>query len=188
MKIDLSNISTEKRNPNTLDIDRISTIDMIKKINKEDKKVAIAIEQEVAEIAKAVDTIATKLQNGGRLIYSGAGTSGRLGILDASECPPTYGVSPDLVQGLIAGGLEAVFKSIENAEDSKELGVEDLKKINFSSKDVLVGIAASGRTPYVISGLEYANSIGAATIAIACSKNSMIENEAKIKIEVELGG
>ncbi|MDR2008646.1 MAG: N-acetylmuramic acid 6-phosphate etherase [Alphaproteobacteria bacterium] len=186
MSIDLKKIATENRNPNTLDIDRVSTLEMVQKINNEDKKIAIAIEKELPHIAAAIDIIVDKLSKGGRLIYAGAGTSGRLGILDASECPPTYGVSPELVQGVIAGGMEAVFKSVEGAEDSKEMAVADLKNLNFSAKDVLVGIAASGRTPYVIGALEYANGLNAETIAIANSKNSPIGNTAKIKIEVEV--
>ncbi len=187
MKINLESIATEKRNKNTLDIDRVSTLAMVKKINTEDQKVALAIENVLPSIAMAIDIIVEKLRLGGRLIYLGAGTSGRLGILDASECPPTYGVSEDLVQGIIAGGLPAVFKSVENAEDSKEFAIEDLKKIKFSNNDVLVGIAASGRTPYVIGAISYAKSIGASTIAIACSKNSEIGKLANVTIEVEVG-
>jgi N-acetylmuramic acid 6-phosphate etherase len=187
MKIDLKKINTENINENTKDIDRVSTLELVKKINNEDKKVALAIEEEISNIAKAIDVITLSLQQGGRLIYSGAGTSGRLGILDASECPPTYGVPEDLIQGVIAGGTEAVFKSVENAEDSEGLGADDLKKINFSKSDVLVGIAASGRTPYVVGALNYANSLGAKTIAISCSKNSIIGALATIAIEVNCG-
>lgn len=187
-KINLNTIATEQINPNTKNIDSLSTLEMIETINKEDQKVALSIAKETKYIAEAVDVIHNSVDNGGRLIYCGAGTSGRLGILDASECPPTYGVDKNMVIGLIAGGEKAIRESVENAEDSKEFAVADLKAINFTNKDVLVGIAASGRTPYVIGGLEYANSIGASTIAIACSKNSPIGNVAKIKIEVELDG
>ena len=182
MNIDLSKMVTEKRNSNTKDIDKVSTLEMVKKINCEDKLVACAVEKELPQIAEAIDKIADAMNNGGRLIYCGAGTSGRLGILDASECPPTYGVSSELVQGIIAGGIEAIFKAKEGAEDSKELCVEDLNNMNFTNKDVLVGIAASGRTPYVIGGLEYANSIGAVTVGVTCNPQSEIASVAKIAI------
>ena len=146
-KINLDKLTTEMRNPDTLDIDKVSTIEMIRKINNEDKKVAEAVELEIENIAKAVDEISERMTKGGRIIYIGAGTSGRLGILDASECPPTYGVSEELVQGIIAGGMEAIFRAKEGAEDSKELAVEDLKAKNLNENDTVVGLAASGRTP-----------------------------------------
>lgn len=187
MNIDLNKMVTEKRNLNTKDIDKVSTLEMVRKINDEDKLVAYAVEKELPQIAEAIDKIAEAINNGGRLIYCGAGTSGRLGILDASECPPTYGVSPELVQGMIAGGIEAIFKAKEGAEDSKELCVEDLNNINFTNKDVLVGIAASGRTPYVIGGLEYANSIGAVTVGVTCNPRSEIAAVAKIAISPVVG-
>ena len=187
MNIDLSKMVTEKRNSNTKDIDKVSTLEMVKKINCEDKLVACAVEKELPQIAEALDKIADAMNNGGRLIYCGAGTSGRLGILDASECPPTYGVSSELVQGIIAGGIEAIFKAKEGAEDSKELCVEDLNNMNFTNKDVLVGIAASGRTPYVIGGLEYANSIGAVTVGVTCNPQSEIASVAKIAISPVVG-
>lgn len=185
--MNLKKLSTEKRNENSKNIDRVSTIEMIKIINAEDKKVPYSVEQELDNIAEAIDEIVIRLKQGGRLIYCGAGTSGRLGILDASECPPTYGVDYELVHGLIAGGYEAIFKAKEGAEDSEELCIEDLKNINFSVKDVLVGLAASGRTPYVIGGLKYANSIGALTVAVTCNKNSKMKNYAKITIDPEVG-
>lgn len=185
--MNLKKLSTEKRNENSKNIDRVSTIEMIKIINAEDKKVPYSVEQELDNIAEAIDEIVIRLKQGGRLIYCGAGTSGRLGILDASECPPTYGVDYELVHGLIAGGYEAIFKAKEGAEDSEELCIEDLKNINFSVKDVLVGLAASGRTPYVIGGLKYANSIGALTVAVTCNKNSEMKNYAKITIDPEVG-
>lgn len=187
MNIDLSKMVTEKRNSNTKDIDKVSTLEMVKKINCEDKLVACAVEKELPQIAEAIDKIADAMNNGGRLIYCGAGTSGRLGILDASECPPTYGVSSELVQGIIAGGIEAIFKAKEGAEDSKELCVEDLNNMNFTKKDVLVGIAASGRTPYVIGGIEYANSIGAVTVGVTCNPQSEIASVAKIAISPVVG-
>ena len=187
MKIDLSKLVTEKRNPNTINIDKVSTLEMVTMINNEDKLVALAVEKELSTIAKAVDVIAAAFEKGGRLIYSGAGTSGRLGILDASECPPTYGVSAELVQGIIAGGTEAIFKAKEGAEDSKELCVEDLKAIGFSSKDVLVGLAASGRTPYVIGGLEYAKELGATTVAVTCNPDSELSHIADLSIAPVVG-
>lgn len=186
-KINLNGLTTESRNENTLDIDRVSTLEMVKKINNEDKKVALAVENELDNIAAAIDGIVERIKKGGRLIYIGAGTSGRLGILDASECPPTYGVSAELVQGLIAGGTEAIFKAKEGAEDSKELAVEDLKGINLTENDTVVGIAASGRTPYVIGGLEYANNIGALTVSVTCNADSAVAKEAKIAISPVVG-
>lgn len=186
-RLNLKNLTTESRNESTIDIDKISTLEMVGKINDEDKKVANAIENELPKIAEAIDYIVERMHKGGRLIYIGAGTSGRLGILDASECPPTYGVSEELVQGIIAGGKEAIFRAKEGAEDSKELAVEDLKNKNITNNDIIVGLAASGRTPYVIGGLEYANEIGALTISITCNANSEVAKEAKISIAPVVG-
>lgn len=180
--IDLQKLSTEERNPATTHIDELSTLDMLRAINEEDKKVALAVEKILPVIAKAVDMITDRLANGGRLFYLGAGTSGRLGILDASECPPTYGVEPGLVQGLIAGGTPAIFKAQEGAEDNPELACKDLASQEFTAKDVLVGIAASGRTPYVCGGLQYARRLGAATIALACSPEPAIGEFADITL------
>lgn len=185
--VNLEGIATEKRNISTLLIDELSTIDMLTLINNEDKTVPLAIEKILPDIAMAVDLITKQLQSGGRLFYIGAGTSGRLGVLDAAECPPTYGVSPDLVQGIIAGGAPALLKAQEGAEDSLELCKKDLKEKDFSKNDIMVGIAASGRTPYVIGGLEYAKSIGAPTISIACSPNSEIAKLADIPLTVVTG-
>ncbi|GAA0091846.1 N-acetylmuramic acid 6-phosphate etherase [Paraclostridium bifermentans] len=186
-KLNLSKLTTESRNQNTLNIDKVSTLEMVKMINEEDKKVANAIEIELPQIAEAIDGIVERMQKGGRLIYIGAGTSGRLGILDASECPPTYGVSEELVQGLIAGGQEAIFRAKEGAEDSKELAVLDLKDKHLNENDTVVGIAASGRTPYVIGGLEYANELGALTISVTCNADSQVAKEAKIAISPVVG-
>ena len=186
-KIDLEKLTTESRNPNTLDIDKLSTLEMVKKINNEDKKVAEAVEKELPNIAEAIDKISERMSKGGRLIYIGAGTSGRLGILDASECPPTYGVPEELVQGIIAGGKEAIFRAKEGAEDSKELAVEDLKARNLNENDTVVGLAASGRTPYVIGGLNYANEIGALTVSITCNKDSEVSKCAEIPISPVVG-
>lgn len=183
MSLNLDNLATEQRNPNTATIDRVSTLEMVKLINQEDQKVALAVGQVLPEIAQAIDLIADQFKQGGRLFYMGAGTSGRLGILDASECPPTYGVDFGMVIGLIAGGDIAIRRAVEGAEDSPELGAKDLKAHNFNQRDVLVGLAASGRTPYVLGSLAYANQVGAYTIAIACTKNSEIGKIARLAIE-----
>ena len=180
--LDLQKITTERRNPLSAHIDELPTLEMVKIVNGEDQKVALAVEKILPEIARAVDIITDRLAQGGRLFYLGAGTSGRLGILDASECPPTYGVEPELVQGVIAGGIPAIFKAQEGAEDNPELAKEDLAERGFGKGDVLVGIAASGRTPYVIGGLQYARKLGAATIALACSANAAIAEYADIAL------
>lgn len=180
--VELSKIATEKQNLNTLHIDELSTLEMVRLINEEDKKVAYAVEKELDHIAEAVDIIAEKLEQGGRLIYVGCGTSGRLGVLDAVECPPTYSTSPDMIMGLLAGGESAMFQAVEGAEDDPELGEEDLKKITFTKKDVLVGIAASGRTPYVIGAMKYAKSLGATMLGVTCCKGSEIDRLADIGI------
>ena len=185
--IKLENLTTESRNSSSLNIDKVSTLDMVKIINNEDKKVALAVEKELVKIPEAIDGIVSGMQKGGRLIYIGAGTSGRLGILDASECPPTYGVSEELVQGIIAGGTEAIFRAKEGAEDSKELAIEDLKSKNITENDTIVGLAASGRTPYVIGGLEYANKIGALTVSITCNANSEVAKVSKVSIAPVVG-
>ena len=185
--INLSTMVTENRNSASENIDCASTLEILQIINNEDKKVAIAVEKQLANIAKAVDAISHALLNRGRLIYLGAGTSGRLGILDASECPPTYGTAPEQVVGLIAGGHPAIFKAVENAEDSPELAINDLKHINFSAKDILVGIAASGRTPYVIGGMQYAKSLGATVVSLCCNPNAPMINLANIAITPIVG-
>lgn len=187
MGFELDKIATEQRNPLTYHIDELSTLDMITLINSEDHKVAEAVSKVLPEVARAVDIIADRLSKGGRLIYIGCGTSGRLGILDASECPPTFNVPPDMVQGLIAGGTTAIFKAVEGAEDSRELAVEDMKGIGFCDKDVLCGLAASGRTPYVLGGMEYAKSLGAVVLAVTCCKGSAIDSAADIGIAPEPG-
>lgn len=180
--VELQKIATEQRNPNTANIDALSTLDMIKLINREDHKVAEAVSLVTDKIAQAVDVIADRLGKGGRLIYCGAGTSGRLGILDAVECPPTYSTEPEMVQGLIAGGYPAIFKAVEGAEDSRELGVQDMQRISFGAGDVLVGIAASGRTPYVLGCMEYARGMGAATVSVTCCPGSELDRYADIGI------
>ncbi|MEX0444979.1 N-acetylmuramic acid 6-phosphate etherase [Xenorhabdus sp. SGI246] len=187
MKIDLNNLVTESRNPASTHIDELSTLDMLRVINDEDKKVAVAVEQTLPQVALVVDKVAEALRQGGRLIYSGAGTSGRLGILDASECPPTYGTKPGQVVGLIAGGHQAILKAVENAEDNRQLGADDLKVLHFNEKDVLVGIAASGRTPYVLGAMEYAKSIGATAACISCNSGSPMTHLADIAITPIVG-
>lgn len=182
MKIDLNQLVTESRNPASAEIDTLSTLDMLKVINQEDQKVAFAVERVIAEIAQAVDAITQAFADGGRLIYLGAGTSGRLGILDASECPPTYGSHPDMVVGLIAGGHQAILKAVENAEDNRDLAKQDLINLELSQRDVVVGIAASGRTPYVLGGLEYAKQLKATTVSIACNPASPMASTADIAI------
>ena len=180
--VELQKIATEQRNPNTMNIDTLSTLDMVKLINREDHRVAEAVALVTDKIAEAVDVIAARLSTGGRLIYCGAGTSGRLGILDAVECPPTYSTDPETVQALMAGGYGAIFKAVEGAEDSKELGKADMQSIGFSGKDVLVGIAASGRTPYVLGCMEYAKELGAPTVAVTCCPGSILDSFADIGI------
>ena len=183
----LSQLISEERNAETMNIDLLSSLEILEKINHQDRLVPLAVEKVLPEIALAVDTITNAFKIGGRLIYIGAGTSGRLGILDASECPPTFGVSDDMVIGLIAGGNEAILKAKEGAEDSPELGELDLKGINFKKEDVLVGIAASGRTPYVIGALCYAKKIAATTVSLSCNPNSPIAGLADIAISPIVG-
>ncbi len=187
MAIDLSNLVTESRNYNSENIDTLSTFDMLKVINNEDKKVPLAVEKTLPEITQLVDKVAIAFSQGGRLIYCGAGTSGRLGILDASECPPTYGTPHEMVIGLIAGGHKAILQAVENAEDNTQLGEQDLRQLNFNEQDILVGIAASGRTPYVIGALQYAKSLGATTGAISCNPESPIAKLADIAITPIVG-
>lgn len=186
-EINIKQITTESRNQNTMDIDRLSTIEILKKINTEDKKVPLAVEKALPQIKLLVDRIVEAFENNGRLIYIGAGTSGRIGVLDASECPPTFGVDQNMVIGLIAGGKQALVKAVEKAEDSKELSVEDLKSINLSKQDVVVGIAASGRTPYVIGGIEYAKNVGASCGCITTSKESILAKMVDFPVEVITG-
>ena len=187
MSIDLSKMVTESRNEASTHIDQLSTIEMLQVINNEDKKVPLAVEKTLPQIAELVDKVAAAFQQGGRLIYSGAGTSGRLGILEASECPPTYGTPHEQVIGLIAGGHQAIFRAVENAEDKPELGEQDLKNIDFNQKDILVGIAASGRTPYVLGAMKYARSLGATVASISCNPDSPVSQAADIAITPIVG-
>ena len=183
----LSTLITEQRNPNSMHVDSLSALEIVQLMNEEDKQVPLAIEKCLPQIAQAIERIVAAFQQGGRLVYIGAGTSGRLGVLDASECPPTFGVSPEMVKGIIAGGERALRHPIEGAEDSKTQAVVDLQTIQFSSKDVLVGIAASGRTPYVIGALEYAKSLGSVTVSIASNPNSAMANIVDIAIDTVVG-
>ena len=185
--IDLAKLSTEQRNPKTMNLDEMTPLEIAQVMNSEDSNVVAAIKEVLPEISRAIELATESLKKGGRIIYLGAGTSGRLGVLDAAECPPTFGVSPDMVVGLIAGGSSAFIKAVEGAEDSTTLCAEELKAINLSSKDIVIGLAASGRTPYVVHGLKYANSVGCETVAIACTKNSEIGKEAKLAIEPVTG-
>lgn len=182
MKPQLEQLRTEARNPASTEIDRLSTAEMLRVINDADRAVAEAVASQIDAIAKAVDRIAEAITDGGRLFYIGAGTSGRLGVLDASECPPTFQTPPELVQGLIAGGDTALRNAVEQAEDRPEQGRADLEAKGLSSKDVLVGIAASGRTPYVLGALDYAKSLGAFTVALSCTGGSKLAEAADLAI------
>lgn len=183
----LQQLVSEGRNPRTTDIDLMSSLEIVNAINAEDRGVAEAVSKVLPQVARAVDAIVSAFEVGGRLIYIGAGTSGRLGVLDASECPPTFGVSPGLVLGLIAGGLDALVNASEGAEDRAEDGAGDLAKVGLTAQDVVVGIAVSGRTPYVIGALEYAEARGAATVALTCNPDSPIAQMADISIAPVVG-
>ncbi|WP_241581783.1 N-acetylmuramic acid 6-phosphate etherase [Rosenbergiella nectarea] len=187
MSLNLHRLVTEGRNIASENIDQLSTAEMLKVINDEDKKVALAVEAILPEITQAVEAIAAAFAQGGRLIYSGAGTSGRLGVLDASECPPTFGTAPEQVIGLIAGGHKAILQAVENAEDNAEQGARDLQAIDFSAQDILVGIAASGRTPYVLGALGWAKQRDAVTIAISCNAQSPMAECADIALSAVVG-
>lgn len=183
----LENLSTEHRNEKTMNLDEMSIKEVLQSMNEEDRTVALAVENEIEEIEKVVQIVIKSFEDEGRLIYIGAGTSGRLGILDAVECPPTFGTDDKMVQGFIAGGLKAFTKAVEGAEDREELAEQDLKSIGLNEKDTVIGIAASGRTPYVIGGLKYAHSVGASTASVSCNKNAEISKYAKLNVEVETG-
>jgi N-acetylmuramic acid 6-phosphate etherase len=178
---------TEQENPNTKNIDRVSTLEAVRLINDEDKKVASAVEKVLPEIAASVDKIVERLRAGGRLFYVGTGTSGRLGVLDASEIPPTYGVPYDLVQGIIAGGYDALYKATEASEDDAHAGKTDLQNRGLTEKDAVIGIAASGRTPYTIGALDFARGIGCFTACITCVPDSLITKSAEIAIVAVVG-
>lgn len=185
--MEINKLSTEGINERTEDLDILPIYEALKIMNEEDQKVALAVEKELGQIEKAVTVIIEAFNRGGRLIYMGAGTSGRLGVLDAVECPPTFATPPEMVVGLIAGGEKAFVKAVEGAEDSEEMGEKDLKDLNLNKEDVVLGIAASGRTPYVIGGLAYARQVGCKTIALACNPDSQIGAASDIAIEVVVG-
>ena len=187
MGLNLSGMTTETRNPRTMQLDQMSPLEIVTVMNEEDARVPLAIAKCLPQIAQAVTWAAESFEKGGRLFYMGAGTSGRLGVLDAAECPPTFGVPKEMVVGLIAGGEKAFIEAVEGAEDSRELAVEDLKAHGLTANDLVVGIAASGRTPYVLGGLDYAKSVGCHTAAIACNIGSAIGKAAELAIEVNCG-
>ena len=187
MELNLTGMTTEKRNPRTMQLDTMSELEIVTTMNEEDARVPLAIAKKLPQIAQAAHWAAEAFEQGGRLFYMGAGTSGRLGVLDAAECPPTFGVAPGMVVGLIAGGEQAFLKAVEGAEDDRALGQSDLEGYGLNAKDVVIGIAASGRTPYVLGGLAYAKSVGCRTAAIACNTGSEIGRAADLAIEVEVG-
>lgn len=185
--LDLTKLTTEQRNPKTMELDSFSPIEIARVMNEENTNVIKAIDEVLPQVASTIEWAGEALNAGGRIIYMGAGTSGRLGVLDAVECPPTFGVSYDTVVGLIAGGEGAFVKAAEGAEDNAEAGAADLAALELESRDIVIGIAASGRTPYVIGGLRYANEAGCRTVAIACNKNSAVGAEAQLAIEPVTG-
>lgn len=187
MAVNIEGLLTEAVNPQTVNIDKLPTSQLLTVINEQDQMVAATVAAEIPHITVAVDRITAALQKGGRLIYIGAGTSGRLGVLDAAECPPTFGVEPGLVIGLIAGGETALVTAVEGAEDDKNGAISQLQDVKLTAEDVVVGLAASGRTPYVIGGLEYANSVGAYTIAVSCTPDSLVSKVAKLAITPLVG-
>ena len=187
LKVDLSKLATEQQNPSTLNLDRMSALDIAQAINREDQGVPKAVEKQLSQIAKAIELVAESFRKGGRLIYVGAGTSGRLGALDASEIPPTFGISPKLIQHVIAGGDKALHSAVEDEEDSLNLGKKDMARRKPGKKDIVVGIAASGRTPYTLAALNYAKKKGAKTVAVVCNQNSPLEQAADLAIVIDVG-
>ena len=187
MSLNLKNMSTETRNQNTMNLDIMSPLEVVTVMNQEDAKVPAAITPALPNIAQCVTWAIESIEAGGRIVYMGAGTSGRLGVLDAVECPPTFGVAPEIVVGLIAGGEKAFVKAVEGAEDSRELGRQDLIDINLQKRDIVIGIAASGRTPYVLGGLAYAQEVGCHTVGISCNPGSAVGAAAELAIEVVPG-
>ncbi len=187
MSLSLKNMSTETRNINTMNLDTMTPLELVTVMNQEDTKVPEAIKPALPNIAQCVRWAIESIESGGRIIYMGAGTSGRLGVLDAVECPPTFGVAPEVVVGLIAGGERAFVKAVEGAEDSRQLGQDDLENIHLEKRDIVIGIAASGRTPYVLGGLSYAQEVGCHTVAISCNPGSAIGEAAELAIEVVPG-
>jgi len=187
MSLNLKNMSTETRNRNTMNLDIMTPLEVVTVMNQEDAKVPAAITPALPNIAQCVTWAIESIEAGGRIVYMGAGTSGRLGVLDAVECPPTFGVAPEVVVGLIAGGEKAFVKAVEGAEDSRELGRQDLVDIKLEKRDIVIGIAASGRTPYVLGGLAYAQEMGCHTVGISCNPGSVVGAAAELAIEVVPG-
>ncbi|WP_405099762.1 N-acetylmuramic acid 6-phosphate etherase [Oceanobacillus sp. FSL H7-0719] len=185
--MDLFRLTTEKRNRNSMTLDKMSTLEMLQTINEEDKKVAFAVEKVLPQIEIAAENIFRRLSDGGRLIYVGAGTSGRVGVMDASECPPTFMTERETVQTVMAGGMDAFFNAVEGSEDNEEQGKNDLQARNISERDTVIGITASGRTPYPLGALKYAKKLGAYTISLTCNQDSEISRQADCKIEVIAG-
>lgn len=185
--LELNKLTTETRNPDTVNLDTMTPFEIASVMNREDERVVRGVREVLPAVAQAIDWVRDAFMAGGRLVYMGAGTSGRLGVLDSVECPPTFGVSPDMVVGMIAGGEGAFVKAAEGAEDSEELALEELKALPLNGRDIVVGIAASGRTPYVISGLSYAQSLGCKTVAIACNPGSEVGEAADLAIEPVVG-
>lgn len=181
--LDLKKLSTESRNPETMGLDEMGPLEIAQAMNREDARAVASVTEVLPQVATAIEWAATAVAAGHRLIYMGAGTSGRLGVLDAAECPPTFGVSPDVVVGLIAGGAGAFIKAVEGAEDNRQLGEDDLRGLALTAGDVVVGLAASGRTPYVLGGLAYARALGCKTVGIACNRDSAVGREAELAIE-----
>lgn len=187
MSLDLSQLPSEQINPRTRELSNLPTLEALQLINDEDQKVAVAVREVLPQVAQTIESIAPRIQEGGRLFYIGAGTSGRLGVVDASECPPTFGVPHDMVQGIIAGGREAVFKSQEGAEDIYENGELDLRQVEFTAKDCVIGIAASGRTPYVLGALDYARELGAFTAGICVNPGAVLQKHCGVFIAPLVG-
>lgn len=185
--LDLSKLATEQQNPNTLNLDEMSALEIARAINHEDQSVAIAVQKTLPQVAKAIDIVAESLREGGRLIYVGAGTSGRLGALDASEIPPTFGINQKRIQHVIAGGEKALHSAVEDEEDSLNLGKKDIARRKPGKRDVVIGIAASGRTPYTVAALKYARKKGANTVAVVCNHNSALEQAADLAIVIDIG-
>lgn len=183
----LENLTTEKRNEETTGLDKLTILETVGKMNQEDMKAVEAVSKQAQPIAALIEQVVASLKNGGRLFYFGAGTSGRLGILDAAECVPTFNTDPELVQGIIAGGESAMTVAVEGAEDSTTLAAEDFKERHLTNKDIVIGISASGRTPYVVGGLKYANEVGATTASISCNKGAEISKLASYPVEVSAG-
>ncbi len=185
--LNLNQMTTESRNPDTMNLDAMSPLEIVTAMNREDAKVPAAITPVLPQIAQAVEWAIASLEGGGRVFYLGAGTSGRLGVLDAAECPPTFGVTPDRIIGLIAGGEGAMLKAVEGAEDSLTLAKQDLTRHGLTGADLVIGIAASGRTPYVLGGIDFAASQGCHTVGISCNPNSELGRRAELAIEVNVG-